>query len=223
MTPLIIARPEPGNGETAKAAQALGLDVVASPLFELQKTAWSAENSESYDAIFITSANALRAAGAELSAYLTLPLYAVGAASAAAARAAGFGTIVTGTADGAALAERAAADGRQRLLHLAGQPYKAIAHPRLTFDVRTSYAMAELPVSGELKEALRRPCVILAHSPRIAQRLAALVAERQHCHLIAISAQAAKAAGTGWASCQWPDQPDSDAMLHLAAPLCRSA
>ena len=52
---------------------------------------------------------------------------------------------------------------------------------------------------------------------------AALVAERQHCHLIAISAQAAKAAGTGWASCQWPDQPDSDAMLHLAAPLCRSA
>ena len=80
MIPLVIARPEPGNSETAVAAHALGLDVFACPLFDLKELTWKADISESYDALFITSANALRAAGPDLAAYRHLPLYAVATA-----------------------------------------------------------------------------------------------------------------------------------------------
>ena len=221
MIPLVIARPEPGNSETAAAAHALGLDVFACPLFDLKELTWKADISESYDALFITSANALRAAGPDLAAYRHLPLYAVGATSAATARTAGFTTIMEGTADGAALAAMAAADGRQHLLHLAGRPHKPITHPNLSFDMQLVYEMAELPVPDTLRTVLAQPCVVLAHSPRMARALARLTPDHSLCHLVAISAQAAEAAGQGWASCHWPDQPDSSAMLHIAAPLCR--
>ncbi|MEY3985735.1 MAG: hypothetical protein RLZ59_1180 [Pseudomonadota bacterium] len=223
MIPLVVARPEPGNHETALAAHALGLEVFACPLFALKELTWKADISESYDALFITSANALRAAGPDVAAYRHLPLYAVGAASAAAARTAGFTTIIEGTADGAALAAMAAADGRQRVLHLAGRPHKPIAHPSLSFDVQLVYEMAELPVPSSLRTVLARPCVVLAHSPRMARALADLTPDHSLCHLVTISAQAAEAAGHGWASCHWPDQPDSSAMLHIAAPLCRGS
>ena len=223
MIPLVVARPEPGNHETALAAHALGLEVFACPLFDLKKLSWKSDISDRYDALFITSSNALRAVGEEIETYRHLPLYAVGAASASAARAAGFTSIIMGTADGSALAALAAADGRQRVLHLAGQPHKPIAHPSLSFDVQLVYEMAELPVPDSLRTVLAQPCVVLAHSPRMARTLADLTPDHSLCHLIAISAQAADAAGQGWASYHWPDQPDSSAMLHIAAPLCRSA
>lgn len=223
MIPLIIARPEPGNSETASAARALGLEVIATPLFKLNTIKLNDLNSDKYDALFITSANSLRAAAGQLAPYLHLPLYAVGPASATAARDAGFKTIIEGTADGAALADLAAADGRCRLLHLAGNPHKAIDHPDLKLDVQIVYEMAALPVPDRLASTLSQPCVLLAHSPRIARTLANLTTDKRQCHLVAISAQAAEAAGHGWASCVWPPDPNSQAMLHLAAPLCRSA
>lgn len=223
MIPLIIARPEPGNSETARAARALGLNIVACPLFEMQPLDWNADNSEAYDALFITSFNALRAAGQELARYKHLPLYAVGSASGAAARAIGFSTVIEGSADGAALADLSAANGHHRLLHLVGNPHKPIVHPSLRFDVRCVYDMSDLPVPQVLVDALDGPCVVLAHSPRIAKRLAALTPDRRQCHMVAISEQTASAAGQDWASCLWPDQPDSAAMLQLAAPLCRGA
>lgn len=223
MSPLIVARPEPGNTETANAARALGLNVIAQPLFELQKIELNTLNSDNYDAIFITSVNSLRATQGQLTPYVQLPLYAVGPASAAAARQAGFATIIEGTADGAALAERAARDGARRLLHLAGRPYKPLAHPALHFDVQIVYEMAQLPVPAMLTDALKNPCVILAHSPRIARTLAALTPDPSQCHFVAISAQTAAAAGDGWASLNWPHHPSSTAMLDCAAPLCRSA
>jgi uroporphyrinogen-III synthase len=219
--PVIIARPEPGNKETADAARTLGLEVVSCPLFELKIIHLNHLNSNDYDAIFITSVNSLRAIQGKLTPYHHLPLYAVGPISAAAARAAGFTKIIEGSADGAALAERAAKDGCHRLLHLAGMPHKPVAHPALSFDVHYVYEMAELPVPDLLKAALSRPCVILAHSPRIARTLAGLTPLHSQCHMVAISAQTAEAAGKGWASLTWPDQPNSQAMLERAALLCR--
>ena len=57
----------------------------------------------------------------------------------------------------------------------------------------------------------------------LARALAALTPARDQIDLVAISAQTAEAAGTGWRSVSWPSHPDADAMLAQAAPLCRAA
>ena len=174
MKPCIIVRPEPGNHATAKAARALGLDVVAAPLYAINKVEFNADLSLSYDAILITSANSIRVAEAELKAMTRLPLFAVGDASAQAARTAGFKTVIAGDGDGQALGQKAYDLGYRHVLHLVGDPHKPIKIDGLICDAHIVYRAVELPPTTELLAALRRPCVVLAHSPRAARRLARL-------------------------------------------------
>lgn len=221
MRPLVIARPEPGNRQSANAARAHGLDVVAAPLYVLEAAPWNIDYSTTYDGIFITSANALTHAGPALRPLLSCPLYAVGSASTAAGRQAGFTTIHTGHGNGQDLADLAAGQGARHLLHLAGDPHKPVQHPGLHFDVEIVYRTLELAPPPELVDTLSRACVVLLHSPRMARRMADLASARAEIDLVAISAATAQAAGPGWKSCQWPDHPSAEAMIACAAPLCR--
>ncbi len=223
MKPLIIARPEPGNSETARKARSMGLKVVASPLFSVIPIDWNINKSIFYDGIFITSANSLRLAGPKLKELQHMLLYAVGSASAHAAREAGFSSIIVGDGDGATLAALAAAHGARTLLHLAGDPFKPVSHPELSMAVVQVYRAVDFAPSTDLSAALAQPSVVLAHSPRAARRLAKLASATADTDLVAISAQTAAAAGQGWKSVSWPDRPSTDAMLALAAPLCRAA
>lgn len=150
-------------------------------------------------------------------------LYAVGSASAHAAREAGFSSIIVGDGDGATLAALAAAHGARTLLHLAGDPFKPVSHPELSMAVVQVYRAVDFAPSTDLSAALAQPSVVLAHSPRAARRLAKLASATADTDLVAISAQTAAAAGQGWKSVSWPDRPSTDAMLALAAPLCRAA
>ncbi len=220
MKPCVIVRPEPGNQATAEAARALGLNVVATPLYSIIQVEFNIDLSISYDAILITSSNSIRSSSPVLEQLTHLPLLAVGEASAQAARKAGFGTIITGDADGQALGQKAVELGFRHVLHLVGDPYKPVEVAGLTCAVRTAYRATELPVPPELKAALQEPCVILAHSPRAARRLSELASAKNASSLIALSAQVAEAAGEGWKHLLWPERPSADAMLGLAAPLC---
>lgn len=220
MKPCIIVRPEPGNQATAEAARALGLSVVAAPLYSIIPVEFNIDLSISYDAILITSSNSIRSSLPVLKQLTHLPLLAVGKASAQAARKAGFDTIITGDTDGQALGQKAFELGFRHVLHLVGDPYKPVRVEGLTCDVRTVYRAAELPVPPELEAALQEPCVILAHSPRAARRLSELASAKNASSMIALSAQVAKAAGDGWKHLLWPERPSADAMLGLAAPLC---
>lgn len=220
MKPCVIVRPEPGNTATAAAARALGLNVVAAPLYVIEEVDFNIDLSISYDAILITSSNSIRASFPALEQITHLPLLAVGAASAEAARAAGFKTIIMGDADGQALGQKAVELGFRHVLHLVGNPYKPVQVAGLTCDARTVYRAMELPVSPALAEALQQPCVILAHSPRAARRLSQLAGAKDKSSLIALSAQVAESAGAGWKHLVWPERPSADAMLRLAAPLC---
>ncbi len=220
MKPCIIVRPEPGNQATAEAARALGLSVVATSLYSIIPVEFNIDLSISYDAILITSSNSIRASLPALKQLTHLPLFAVGKASAQAARKAGFDTIITGDADGQALGQKAVELGFRHVLHLVGDPFKHVQVEGLTCDVRTVYRAAELPVPPELEAALQEPCVILAHSPRAARRLSELAGAKGASSLIALSAQVAEAAGDGWKHLLWPEHPSADAMLGLAAPLC---
>lgn len=217
MRPLLVLRPEPGATHTATAARALGLETVIVPLFAPRALPWKAPDPSRYDAVMMTSANAARLGGPALAAFTHLPLYAVGEATARAAHDAGFGTCTAGTNDAAALARQIAADGRMRVLHLAGAERTALT-AAVSIEVVTVYAVEALDVALPVGAA-----VALVHSPRAGCRLSALCHDPGAIDIVAISTAAAAASGTGWRSVTVAPSPRDAAMLALAAPLCKEA
>jgi uroporphyrinogen-III synthase len=123
---LLITRPEPDNERTAAALRAVGHVVVLAPLLRVEPVKNAPLGDGPWTAVLFTSANGARAIAehdrrGEL---LRLPVLAVGQASAAAARDAGFFDVASADGDGGDLARLAAArfagSGRP-LLYLAGE------------------------------------------------------------------------------------------------------
>ena len=83
--PIVVLRPEPGNRVTAAAIEGRGLRAIRLPLFAVQPVAWQAPDPAGFDALLLTSANAVRHGGAGLARLLSLPVFAVGEATADAA------------------------------------------------------------------------------------------------------------------------------------------
>lgn len=212
MRPLVILRPDPGASRTAEQARRLGLDPRIVPLFELVPLAWTAPDPAAFDALVITSANAVRFGGSELDRLKALPVHAVGDASATAARRAGFAI----ASAGAGGAEAMALPAGQRLLHLAGldhQPIQsAVAVP--VYEARAIAWPAGL--------AALAGSVVAVHSPRAGRRLGELVADRASIAIAAISAAAAAACGSGWQRVEAAAQPSEAALLALASRLCET-
>lgn len=221
MSRVLILRAEPGASETAARAAAMGLEPVVAPLFTIRPVAWDAAATP--EAVLITSANAARHGGEGVKALLCLPCYTVGEATAAAARAAGFGDVRTGPSDGAAAVAMMAADKVHQALHLCGRDHVPLAHPDIAIDRRIVYeAVAADALPKTALEAIRAGAVVLLHSPRAAALLTRLVPDRAGVRLAAISPAAAAAAGEGWvvaAACLPRDAP----LLELAAKLCQSS
>ncbi len=115
---LAVLRPEPGNAATVARIEALGLSAIRLPLFAARSLAWTPPDPAAFDALLLTSANAVRHAGAGLDALCGLPVVAVGEATARAARSAGLMVETVGAGDVASVVQ---ASGRTRLLHLAGR------------------------------------------------------------------------------------------------------
>lgn len=222
MRQVLVLRPEPGASRTAAAARAMGLAPLVVPLFAVAPLEWSARSAHNFDAVMFTSANALAHGGPGILRYTALPTYAVGTATAEAAKRAGFVDVREGGSDAAALVERLAADGRGRVLHLGGLDRRDAEAADVTIERVAVYASRALPKPEALAMALARSPVALAHSPRAAARLAQLAAPEQRARVIlaAISAAAASAARAGWQSIAVADRPDDAALLELAARLC---
>lgn len=221
MRPVIILRPEPGASETAARAKRLGLDPRLCPLFEARPIDWEGPPARQFDALLMTSAQAARLGGSQLSLYKSLPAYAVGRATAKAMQEEGFGHVVQGERDGSAIARRIATDGHRRVLHLGGTTLATINPGPLTIDRVAVYTIG--PRSGvELDPQLERDAILLVHSPRAGSKLAELVGpdRRSGLHIIAISPAALNACGADWASGDAPGSPDDERMLALAARLC---
>lgn len=218
--PLLVLRPEPGNGETCTQALDRGIEPIGIPLFTVEPVAWSADPPASYAGILLTSANAVRHAG-DLSDWLTLPVYAVGGATAAAAREAGFESVVEGDRDVARLIAKVATLGKHRLLHLAGEDWTAFDPGPIEIDRRIAYRAVEIAAPAGLTRALAAGPVALLHSVRAAHRLAACADGKDRIVLVAISNAVAQAAGPGWREVAIAPLPRNDAMLEIAAQYCR--
>jgi uroporphyrinogen-III synthase len=214
---VLIARPEPGASETAARARRIGLTPVVAPLFEVRALPWVPPDPDRHDAILFTSAHPPRLAGADLGRFTCLPAYAVGEASARAARDAGFADVRTGSGDGAALIARAAADGVRRALHLCGRENLPLRHPQIEVEQCVVYAAEEIPGLVSVPPG----AVVLLHSPRAAAAFAARVAERGGIALALISDAAAAAAGDGWAAKAVAGEPRDEALLEVARRLCQ--
>lgn len=190
----------------------MGIDARAVPLFEIAPLPWQAPDSAEFDAIVMTSANAALHGGEELERLKSLPVRAVGAATAAAARAAGFAVASIGEGG----SENMGLPTGERLLHLAGRDHRRIA-AATTIPVYEARPIERPPGLDGFGE-----CVVAVYSSRAGQRLAELVTDRSRITIAAISPAAAEASGTGWKGVHAAPQPSDAALLALAARLCDS-
>ena len=214
MSKLVILRPEPGASATLARATAAGIDALAIPLFTIAPVDWNAPSAHDFDALLLTSANAVRHGGDQLAAFRALPTYCVGEATAVAARAEGFAVAGTGAGDAAALVERV--PHGLRLLHLTARNHRSI--PGVSGLIVYDSAMIDPPPS---LDALTGG-VAMVHSARAGARLAELVERRGDISIAAISEAAAAACGTGWREVATITAPGDGALLALAAALCQN-
>ena len=216
MRRLLVLRPEPGASATVERARALGLDAFAIPLFKIEPITWVLPDIVNFDGLLLTSANAVRFAGNGLEQLRGLSVYAVGHATEGAARDAGFDIAATGDKGIDRLLD--SIDSGLKLLHLcAGDRREPSDHrQRIT------------PLPVYVAKPIERPdlsavngAVAMIHSPRAGRRFGELVHDRRSMAISAISSAAADAVGGGWEAVEAVSEPDDEALLALAARLCK--
>lgn len=222
--PLVIVRPEPGCSETLRAAEALGIEAIAAPLFGIEPVAWEPADPGQFDGILAGSANAFRHAGDGLAALRNLPVHAVGDRTAGAARAAGLGVAHVGKGSLQNLLE--ALTPPLRLLRLSGEVRVDLALPDgVSVEDRVVYRAVPLDLAAEAARALSQGAVVALHSGEAARHFSGEVDRRDigrgQIAIAALAPRIAGAAGKGWRSVRTAPRVTDDALLALAAEMCQ--
>lgn len=214
-----VTRAQPGAAATAARLRARGFDPVVAPLLEVRPLPGNPIDLVGVAAVAFTSANGV-AAFAGRSAVRDLPVFTVGAATATAARAAGFVAVVSADGEVEALAPVIAAHG----------PFiGAVLHPgpaEPAGDLVGSLAAMGLPARALAvyeTVVLAPRCrvaaeAVILHSPKAARALAAHLAAHPSPLLAAICLSPAVAApllGAGLASVQASLHPTENDLLAL--------
>ncbi len=102
---VLVTRPYPDGEATAEALRTRGFEVLIAPMLRFEPVPFHDDDEARYDAVIVTSANALRAIAGELEGrrIRKLPLFAVGEHTAASARDAGFTKVTSAKGDADAL------------------------------------------------------------------------------------------------------------------------
>jgi len=228
---IAITRPQAEGERSAAALRAHGHDVLVAPLMRVEPI--SANLAGDWSAVVVTSGNAPPAARANAN-LLALPLYAVGARSAEAARRAGFADVTSADGDVHDLVRLIAARRRDRkpLLYLAGEDRAAdlvaeLAAHGVEAAMRIVYRAVTAPFPAALTGALRDGTLdaVLHYSARSAENYVAgaaaagiapaALAVRHVC----LSAQvAAPLNAAGAADIAVAKQPDEAAIVELLGP-----
>lgn len=224
--PVLILRPLDGALQTERRAQELGLQTVVDPLFVVEPIAWAAPAMEEFDSLLLTSANSVACGGAQLDTYRSLPVLAVGEATARAAENAGFQLEGIGSSDGQSLLDGLPAARYRNILWLAGEQHSALDAGERELHIVPVYRSRALALGDKAAACLQAEAAVLLHSARAARHLAAemdrLHIGRDRHHAVAFSAKVAEAAGQGWRSLQTAQHPDDGALLSLATGLCQN-
>lgn len=223
--PLVAIRPEPGLSATLSRARDMGLAVTGHPLSAAMPCAWDLPENPEFDGLLVGSANVLRHGGEQLDRLRHLPVYAVGGATAQAARDAGF--VVAAEGQGGLQQILDGLDQTPRhLLRLSGQahvPLNIPPHIQLTEIV--TYSIQHIAIEPELAEVLTDGACVLLHSAGAAEHLGQEVDRlniaRSKINLAALGPRIAAAAGTGWGKVESAIVPSDSHLLALARDMCQ--
>ncbi len=223
---LIALRPEPGLAATLGRARAMGLAITGQALSEIRPVAWDCPDPAGIDGLLIGSANAILHGGQHLARLTDKPVYAVGEATAAAARAAGFAVALAGR--GGLQAVLDAVPAPCHLLRVAGEEHvPLVPPPGVTFEEAIAYRSAMLPLDPAAPLLASGEALVLLHSAATAAHFAAecdrLGLLRSAITLAALGPRIAAAAGAGWGAIHTAPRPDETALMQLAFDLCGGA
>jgi len=223
---LLALRPEPGLAATLERAGAMGLAITGHALSEIRAVAWDCPDPAGIDGLLIGSANAILHGGPHLAQLRDKPVYAVGEATAAAARAAGFAVAMTGSGGLQGVLDAIAAPCH--LLRIAGEEHVPLTPPPgVTFAEVIAYRSVALPLDPAAALLGSGNALVLLHSAATARHFAAecdrLGLARAAIALAALGPRIAAAAGEGWGAVHTAATPDEGALLQLAFDLCAQA
>jgi uroporphyrinogen-III synthase len=100
---VLVTRPYPDDEHTASALRARGFEVLRAPMLRFEPLGFRDDATTHYDAVLVTSANALRGLELAGSRLLKLPLFTVGEHTASVARQMGFENVIAADGDAARL------------------------------------------------------------------------------------------------------------------------
>jgi uroporphyrinogen-III synthase len=220
-----ITRAEPGAEATAARVRALGHTAFVRPLLAVREVP-AALDLAGVSALAFTSGNGVRGF-ADLTPERGFRVFAVGQATAAAARAAGFRTVLS--ADGGvddlakALIGRKAELGGGAVLHPgaaepAGDLVGALQARGIAARGVTVYETVPAPWDEALLDALFGVDVVLIHSGKAARALAEVLEQRSARHLMVLGLSKAAIqplSNAKVAAKLFPSKPLEDALLNL--------
>lgn len=186
-----ITRALPGAESTAGRVRDLGFEAIVAPVLKLRDLPGRIDLA-GVAALAFTSANAVRAFAAR-SARRDLPIFAVGGATAGAARLAGFAEVVSSDGDVAALARLIARRGtalggvvlHPRNAEPAGDMTGALASAGIEVRAVSLYETVAAEVPAAVLEGLGAIEGVLVHSPKAGRRLAEILKLWSAPHLVA--------------------------------------
>jgi len=221
---LVAIRPEPGLSATIEAARRLDLEVIGIELSRVEPVAWKLPDLAAVDALLVGSANAFRHGGPLLAQLQHLPVYAVGKATAAAARDAGF--LVEKSGEGGLQSLLDGLAKPMRFLRIAGEERIALTLPRAASMIeRIAYRIVAIPVSPFSTKPLLHQAIVLLHSAGAAEHFAREVdrlgVDRATISLAALGPRIAAAAGEGWQELAIAERPNDAHLLALVKDMCK--
>ncbi len=220
---LLALRPQPGLAATLDKARALGLTITGVALSDIRPVGWDCPDPDAIDGLLIGSANAILHGGANLARLTAKPVYAVGEATADAARAAGFTVAMSGS--GGLQGVLDAIPGPCHLLRIAGEEHVPLIPPAgVTIVEVIAYRSVPLPLDPAAPLLVSGDALVLLHSAATARHFAKecdrLGLERTGVTLAALGPRIAAAAGAGWGAVYTATRPDEAALLQLAFDMC---
>ncbi len=225
---LLALRPEPGLSATLASARARGLAITGHALSAIRTVEWDCPDPATIDALLIGSANAVLHGGANLGRLTSKPVHAVGEATAAAARAAGFAVagVGSGGLQGVLDAVPSCGPGRCRLLRIAGEERVPLVPPTgVTIAEVIAYRSVALPLDPAVPQLASGRALVLLHSAATARHFATecdrLGLARTGIALAALGPRIAAAAGEGWRTVHIAARPDEASLLEMATELCQ--
>ncbi len=223
---VLVTRPEPDASDFAKSCRAAGLDPIIAPLMRVIFSAAAVDLSGA-GALAFTSANGVRAFS-KGNAEKSLPVYAVGEATAATARDLGFENVKTAKGEVESLAALIAADKAivaGEIVHIAGSRRAGdlLAALQSQNMAATRHVVYQMDEATKLPDAaFMAPDWVTLFSPRTAVLFTTLVQASPHpdyyaqTRLACLSEAVADAAKTiAWRSIHVAECRNSAAMVAL--------